>query len=188
MKAFGAVALIALGSRGALAIRDVLLASRLGLGDDVDALLAAASIPTFLGQTLGWSMGQAFLPAFARARAERGEDAARALLASATAWGTGSMVVAGALACLAAPALLGLVAGTFSPAKLELARQLFLTLAVLPALFACAAIWGAALTVGGRPKLVWSVLLITPLLEVAFLALHPAPGVTGLAWIRLAGA
>ena len=188
VKAFGAVALIALASRAALALRDVLLASRLGLGDDVEALIAAASIPVFLGHTLGWSMGQAFLPAFARARAERGEAAARRLLALATGWGAGSLLALGAIAWLGAPVLLRLVAGTFAPAKLALAQQLFLPLAALPALFACASIWAAALTVGGRQRLVGAVLLITPLLEVAWLALHPAPGVAGLSWLRLGGA
>lgn len=187
IRAFGAVALIALLSRGALALRDVLLASRLGTGDDVDALIAAAAIPLFLAQTLGWAMGQAFLPFYSRIRRDRGEAAAQGLLLQVTALGAGCMLAVGMCTWAAAPLLLGLVAGGFPPAKHALTAGLLLPLALLPALAACAALWGAALTVAGRQKLVASVVLLTPLLEVALLAFRPSWGVGGLAWLRLGG-
>lgn len=184
-RAFGAVAAIALLSRGAFALRDVLLAARLGTGDEVDALIAAASIPLFLGQTLGWSMGQAFLPFYARARSGRGEAAAWGLLLPATALGAGGLLVVCAAAWAASPQLLQLVAGGFPPAKLARTAGLLLPMVALPALVACAALWGAALVAAGRQALVVSTLLVTPVLEVALLLFRPSWGVTGLAWTRL---
>ena len=187
LRTFAAVGALALAARGAFVAREMLVAARLGAGDPVDALIMAFSVPLFLGLTLGWAMGQAFLPVYARARAEHGEPRARALLAAATKWALALLLAVGVVLWVSSPLLLRLLAAGFPPAKRELTRALLLPLCTLPALSACASIWGAALAARGQQMLVAGALVVMPILELVALAWVPGTNVQTLAWLRPIG-
>lgn len=191
-------------SRIAGFVRDVLLAAVIGAGPLGDALLVALKLPNLLRRLFAeGALAAAFVPLYAQALERDGEAAARRFARSAMGGLALGLLVLVALAEVAMPLLLALLAPGFSPGDgryepaLELARATFPYL-VLVALVGLA---GGVLNAHGRfaaaaftPVLLNLVLIGVLLLPwgdaaAASMALAwavPAAGAAQLGWLLLA--
>ena len=130
-------------------LREVLIARSYGVGDRVDAYLAALT-PLTLATGLIGALNAAFIPTFIRVRENHGLERAHDLLQH-VAW-RGMLVLICATAVLGASghAILTITAPGFSAAKLALAFRLYLIM--LPVLFFTGAstLWTAVLNADAR--------------------------------------
>ena len=119
-------------SRALGLVREMVLASQLGAGAEVDAYRAAFQIPDILNHFLaGGAFAVAFVPFYLRVRAARGDEAAGRLVA--TAFGTLTVISLAATAALwiFAESLVALQFPNFAPETRALTVRL--TRIVLPA-------------------------------------------------------
>ncbi len=102
-----AVSIVALGflaSRLLGVVRTVVIAHQFGTTPDLDAYFVAFRLPDLIFQLLaGATLGSAFIPAFARAMSDRGEDEAWRLASSVLNLVVAATLVAAALGLLLAP-------------------------------------------------------------------------------------
>lgn len=170
--------------------REAVLAWQVGVGPETDAFRAAFQIPDLLNYFLaGGALSIAFVPMVAARLAERGEEAARTLLA--TVLGTTTCVAVAATAVLfwQADALIALQFPRFDPETRELTTRL--TRIVLPAQIAFVS--GGIIRAGLMARRRFGAQAAAPLLYntgiiAGGLLLAPALGVEGFAWGALAGA
>lgn len=78
-------------------VRELFVASQVGLSRDLDALLIALTLPTTLAGALSSGTGTALVPAYAAIHSERGHRSARRLVGALLAWA----LIAGGLVALA---------------------------------------------------------------------------------------
>lgn len=85
-------------------VRELFVASQIGLSVELDAVLIALTLPTTLAGALSGGTGTALVPAYAAIMAERGSTAARRLVGAVLSWaGIGGAALAGALFLFAEP-------------------------------------------------------------------------------------
>jgi putative peptidoglycan lipid II flippase len=124
LAAAGVVAFFTFGARLAGAAKEIVVASRFGTSDAVDAFVLAFLIPSFAIGVVGGSLNSALVPAYVEARERTGPEAAQRLLSTTMALSV-TLLVALALALGAlVPAVLPLMASSFVGAKLQLTREL----------------------------------------------------------------
>lgn len=170
------------------AAKVLVVASRFGVSDALDAFLIAFLLPAFAAEVVAGAMHAAFLPTWIRVREREGPEAAGRLLAGILI--SSSALLAGFAALLAvfAGPLLGVMGSGFSPAKLDMARDLFH--ALLPVLFlsGLGATWRGILNARGRFALAASVPILTPATTMVVVILFGARwGAASLAAGTLAG-
>jgi putative peptidoglycan lipid II flippase len=108
----------------AATLKELIIARSFGRGDAVDAFLIAFVLPSFV-LTIGMSaLGYTLVPVFVETRQRDGEEAAHRLLGNTMLLGTAALVAVAALLGLLAPVYLPFLGHSFSPAKLELTREL----------------------------------------------------------------
>lgn len=160
--ASGAVRAIAL-------VKELIVASRFGTGDALEAFLIALAVPLLLSAAYRSAIMSSLVPRFVAAREREGREAAGRLLASSLAR---HAVVAGAsaaaLALLAHPIVL-IIASGFPAEKQALAEHLFRLLSVLVLFDGLAAVWSAALQAEGRIVISTLGFAGTPLVTLAAL-------------------
>jgi putative peptidoglycan lipid II flippase len=170
-------------------LREVVLAYQLGATPEADAYRAAFQIPDLLNQLLAaGAFSIAFLPLYARARAERGEAAAEELLAVVFGSMTGVAAVLTLILWIAAEPLVELQFPRFDAEQKALVVRL--TRIVLPAqvCFVAGGLVRAVLMARDR----FATQALAPLLyNVGIIAgglLGAGRGAEGFAWGALAGA
>ncbi len=173
-------------------VRQVLIANRFGTGLEIDAFYAAQTLPDLLfALAAGGALASAFVPTFTDALT-RSDPLGAWRLASST-MTLVSLVLAGAsaLAALAAPWLLALLAPGFvrNPGQMDLAVDLLRILALSPTVFAISGLIMGILNAHGRflaaalaPTFYW----VGTILGLIFLS--PTMGIFGLAWGSVLGA
>ncbi|MDE3201703.1 MAG: polysaccharide biosynthesis C-terminal domain-containing protein [Acidobacteriota bacterium] len=109
-------------------VKEFTVAGLYGRSDAMDAFLAAALLPALLVNLISESMNQALIPTFIRVREQEGNRSAQQLLSSAMLVVCVLLSVAALILALAAPAVFPLIASSFSPEKMTLARHLFYAL------------------------------------------------------------
>jgi putative peptidoglycan lipid II flippase len=120
---FVTVALLTLCAKAMSFFKDATVAHHFGTADELDAFLLAFSFLSFLAAVFGGGMPEAFLPAYATVKHEQSDASAQRLAVQATIWHGVSLLIIGAIVCLAAPWILALTGKGFSQAKQTLAVE-----------------------------------------------------------------
>jgi putative peptidoglycan lipid II flippase len=178
-------------------VRDIFIAAALGTGPVADAFFVAFRFPNLFRRLFAeGAFNSAFVPLFAKALEGEGRDAARRFGEEALSALLTALLVVTALAEIAMPLVMYVLAPGFvsDPEKYDLA--VLLTRIAFPylALVSLVAFYSGVLNAGGRfaaaafaPALLNVVLIATLLLVFHFdLANHPAAGVA-LSWGTLVG-
>jgi len=172
----------------AAAIKDIVIAGHFGLGDDLDALLIALVLPSFVTGVIAYSLNGAFVPAYVRVRERDGLPEANRLFANIMVLSFVLLSVCTLLMAVAAGPLLKLLAWEFSQEKLELVESLYFRL--LPTIIVGGQItlWGAVLNADEKFALAALAPILSPLIIMAALfAFVPGLGIGGLAWAIVIG-
>jgi putative peptidoglycan lipid II flippase len=150
--------------------KDLLLASRFGVGDALDAFLIALAVPTFVASVLAGSLTAALVPVLVATERTSGRSATEAVVRNVL--GLAAILFVSAAFCLAAlgPWILRHLAGDFGEQKLELTLDLYYLLLPMIPLTGIATIWGAVLNAGERFALTSVVPAITPVTNLVALA------------------
>jgi putative peptidoglycan lipid II flippase len=125
--------LLFVASRAMGLLREVVIARQFGTSADLDAYLAAFRLPDlFFALMAGGALGSAFIPVFAQYLARDDESGAWRLASATITWVLLLLCVAGALAALGAPLLVGyVIAPGFAPTQqtltVELMRWMFVS-------------------------------------------------------------
>jgi len=109
----------------AATFKEVAVAGVYGRSDLMDAFLAAALIPGLLINLISESMNQALVPTLIRVREQEGHTSAQELLSSSMLVMCLLLGTVTALMALTARGIFPFIASHFSPAKMDLAIQLF---------------------------------------------------------------
>lgn len=118
------VGVLALAAKAASTLKELIIARSFGRGDEVDSFLIAFVLPTFILNIGMSSIGYALVPIFVETRNQEGDEAGSRLLSSILLLSTMVLTGIAALLGLLAPIYLPLLGANFSPAKLELTREL----------------------------------------------------------------
>lgn len=105
-------------------LKELIIARSFGRGDEVDAFLIAFVLPAFVLNIGMSALGAALVPIFVETRQDHGTETANQLLANMMLLGVVVLVAVAALLGLLAPLYLPFLGHSFSPAKLELTREL----------------------------------------------------------------
>ena len=169
-------------------LKDLVVAYRFGTAREVDAYLIAWLLPALLLNVLAESFSAALMPTYIAVREADGEPAARQLLANATVWAAGVLVVVSVILGAASPLVLKLVGARFEPAELNLTRTLFLVLLPVLVLNGLATVWSAVLNAGHRFASAALAGMTVPVAAIACLVVFgPSWGIVSLAAGTLLG-
>lgn len=125
--------------------RELVVASRLGRGDVLDAFIIANALPSYAVNVIAGSFSAAIVPTFIEVLHGRSRNEAQRLLASVSLLSVLLLVAATVLLALAIPLVLPYMASGFPEAKLALTRQMFYMLLPSLVLSGMASICGAVL-------------------------------------------
>lgn len=149
--------------------KEILVASRFGTGDALDAFLIALMIPTLSIGVVASSFSAALIPTFIRVRERDGHEAAQRLFSSTTVFSISLLTVISMLLAVAVPYIFTFIASGFGSEKLLLTRRLFYSLLPIIVLYGVSTTWSAILNAGERFMLTAVVPVLRPLALVAFL-------------------
>lgn len=140
--------------KGALVVRDLLMAKQFGTSDDVDSILLAQLLPSVIVQIIATSFATSLIPSFIKLR-ESG-DRSLAIDLSASACGFGALILCGCAMLLTAlsPWLLQLIGSGFPADKLARSQNFFFLFAPLVVVQGLSVLWTALLNANGRFALV----------------------------------
>jgi putative peptidoglycan lipid II flippase len=171
------------------ASKEVVVAHRFGIGDELDAFLIAYLLPSFAITIIAGSFNAALIPTYIQVRDQRGKQEAQKLLSGVMVWTIALLVAISALLALAASHIMPVLGSGFSPEKIALTRSLFLVLLPLLPLTGVATIGAAILNAGERFVLAALTPIITPIaVMIAVYKLGAALGVYSIATAIIAGA
>jgi putative peptidoglycan lipid II flippase len=161
--------------------REVLVAAKLGTSDSAEAYIAAWVIPGFISLIVGDAIVGSFLPLHARARAERGEEAANQVFAEALLIGVLLLLSLTAILAMLPRVLLPILASNFDAGKLNLTAWLWALM--MPSVFinGLSAIWSGMLNARNRFGLAAAAPLAVPLISGVALFMASGHEVEGLA-------
>jgi putative peptidoglycan lipid II flippase len=168
--------------------KDIVVASRLGTADALDAFLVALAIPSFVRTVVGGSLASSLVPTLIRVEHDEGRPAAQRLLAGANLLALVLLAAASALMWLGGPVLLPLVGTGFSPAKLALTLHLYHLLVPIVCLTGLSLLWSGVLNAENRFALAAFLPFVTPTVTVLALLLGRSWGVDALAIGAVGGA
>lgn len=137
------VAVLSSIAKLAAVARDLVIAHRFGVGDDIDAFFVALLVPTTVAAILSGSVASASVPIYVDLRRSRDEAAARAFAANLLAVVSALTIALAVLLALASPQLVGVIGGGFASEKRAFAAALLAILAPLALLQTLAGFWGA---------------------------------------------
>ena len=161
--------------------KEMVVAWRFGIGDELDAFNVAQNIPFLLISIAGTSFQTAFIPAYVQVQQREGAPAAQQLFASSIVCAGGVFALLIAAILLAEPLYLPYLARGFTPDKLQLTRQLLWVIAPTVFLAGMSNFWGAVLNVGHVFALVAALPLTTIIVTILLLFLVPSVGIYALA-------
>ncbi len=131
-------------------VKDQLVASVFGIGDELDAFVMAFLVPTFAIGVIGGSIMAALVPTYAQVRERDGAAAAQRLLASVSVIALGLLTAVAVAVAAGFWYVLPVFATGFSPAKIRLTRELLVLLTPVLVLSGLALLWTAVLNAGRR--------------------------------------
>lgn len=163
------VGLVTVVAKLASLVKELIVASTFGRGDDLDAFLIAFLIPAFAINVIGGSFNAALIPTFITVREVKGKQSAQQLFSNVVFLSSALLIAVSLALALLAPFLLRHLASGFSEAKLALTEQLFFTLLPILLINGLATTWGAVLNAGERFAWVSLASLSIPLVIIAAL-------------------
>lgn len=149
--------------------KEILVAAKLGTGDDLDAFLIALLLPTFVVGLVGNAFNAAFIPTFINVRERDGHDAAQKLFSSAVVFSAVLLGICTLLLVLLGPLVLPMLGSGFNVEKIALTQQLFYLLLPVLVLSAIFSIWSAVLQAGERFALAALAPVLCPLTVIVCL-------------------
>ena len=162
-------------------VKELIVASKFGTADELDAFLIALMVPSIIITIIAGSFNAALIPTYIKVREQEGKQAAQKLFSSATIWSIGLLAITTVFVVGGAPFYLPRITGGFSPQKLELTYQLLWVLSPLISISGVTVVWGAVLNAGERFALVALAPILTPAATILFLFGTSAWGVFNLA-------
>lgn len=151
-----------------------------GAGDQLDAFLLAFLIPSFLADLLAGSLVSVLLPALIESKESHPQKAAQSYAAVLYQSTCLLGILALVMGLLSAP-MLTVVASSFGPEKVQLARQLLLMMLPILPLSAMSNTWRSVLNSENRFRLAALAPIATPLLTIGLLYCRPGASVKLLA-------
>ncbi len=142
--------------------KEVVVAWRFGIGDDLDAFNVALLVPFAIVNVLAISFQTAFIPTYLQVRARSGVGDAQRLLANATICLSGILLLCTGVTIIGSKIYLPLLAPGFSPAKLQLTFALLCWLAPIPLFAGIGNLWGATL----NAKEQFALVAATPIISI----------------------
>jgi putative peptidoglycan lipid II flippase len=162
-------------------VKELIVASKFGTSDELDAFLIALMVPVIIVTIIAGSFNAALIPTYIKVREQEGQQAAQKLFSSATIWSIGLLVIMTIFVVGAAPFYLPQITGGFSPQKLELTYQLLWVISPIILLSGITVVWGAVLNAGERFALVALAPILTPAVTICFLSGTATWGIFNLA-------
>lgn len=149
--------------------KEILVAAKLGTGDDLDAFLIALLLPTFVVGLVGNAFNAAFIPTFINVRERDGHAAAQKLFSSAVVFSAAVLGFCTLALALLGPLVLPMLGSGFNPEKIALTQRLFYLLLPVLVLSAVYSIWSAVLQAGERFALAALAPVLRPLTVIVCL-------------------
>ncbi len=168
--------------------KEMVVAWRFGIGDELDAFNVAQNIPFLLISIAGTSFQTAFIPTYIQVQRHEGSQAAQQLFSSSIVCVSGIFILLTIAILLTGPIYLPHLARGFTPEKLNVTFQLLCLIAPTILLTGMSTFWGAILNVGNVFALVAAVPLTTILVTIFLLLLTPSLGIYALAIALTLGA
>ncbi len=162
-------------------VKELVVASKFGTGDTLDAFLIAWLVPSFIINTVAVPFNAALIPTYIRVREQEGTKAAQKLFSGATIWGSGLLGIITLLMVVTAPRYLPWIASGFGPEKLDLTFQLICASAPVVLLSGIVTLLSAVLNAGERFALAALSPIVTPAISVVFLLVIKSWGIFALA-------
>ncbi|MFN7930691.1 MAG: lipid II flippase MurJ [Blastocatellia bacterium] len=182
------IATVTAGVKVAALTKEMVVAWRFGIGDELDAFNVAQNIPFLLISIAGTSFQTAFIPTYIQVQRREGTLAAQQLFASSLLAVGGIFIALLAVILLAAPLYLPALARGFTAEKRTLTFQLLCLITPTIFLTGMSNFWGAVLNVRNVFAPVAAIPLATILVTVLLLLLVPALGIYTLATALTLGA
>lgn len=150
-------------------LKEILVASWFGTGDEIDAFLIAYLLAFFAVTIVAESFNVALLPTYIQVREKEGLDAAQNLFSSAVFFAVGLLLLISVLLVLTAPYTLPILGSGFDADKQKLTQNLFYVLIPILTLRGLSAIWSAILNSDERFALAAISPLLVPMMALAAL-------------------
>jgi len=154
---------LSLGVKAIATLKEVIVAQRFGVSDEMDAFLIAYVLPSFAITAVAGSFNAALIPTYVQVREQQGALEAQRLLSSVMVWSTTLLILVSIVLGVAASQVMGLLAHGFSAEKLLLTRSLFVVLLPILPLTGVATIGAAVLNAGERFAFAAVIPVITPI-------------------------
>jgi putative peptidoglycan lipid II flippase len=180
---FAAAAIVGLGTLFVKVItvaKELVVAWKFGINNDIDAYLIALLVPAFIINTIAGSVNAAIIPTYIQVREREGKKVAQKLLSGAITWNLILLVIATIVTIAAAPLYLPYIASGFDADKLDLTFKLICAIAPVILLNGLVTIWTAILNAGERFALSAISPILTPVITIILLLLVPNWGVFAL--------
>ena len=169
-------------------VKELVVASAFGVGDELDAFLIAFIVPTFAINVIGGSMNSALIPVFIEVRENKGKESAQKLFSNILVMSSAFLICISVVLALLSPAILKTLGSSFSDEKLVLTEKLFLIILPIVLVNGLATTWSAILNAGERFGLVPIASLSIPVIIIITLLVGSIEmGVFALAVGTLAG-
>ncbi len=149
--------------------KEIVSAAAFGVGDAMDAFLAAFLLPSYAIGVLAGQMNAALIPVFVEVREKEGPEAAQRLFSGALMLSIGVLTAAAVVLGVAAPAVLPWICSGFAPAKLQLTLQLFYVLLPLIVLSGLVVNCESVLNAGEKFFFAQIASMAVPLLTMVFI-------------------
>lgn len=187
-KAAVAIAAVTMLVKLAALAKEMVVAWRFGIGDELDAFNVAQNVPFLLISIAGTSFQTAFIPTYVQVQRREGMQAAQQLFSSSVVCigGIFSLLIVSLL--LTGPLYLPHLARGFTTEKLTLTFQLLCFIAPTIFLTGLSNLGGAVLNVSNVFALVAAIPLITIIVTIFSLLLAPGLGIYALAVSLTVGA
>ena len=163
-------------------VRELFVASRVGVSVDLDALLVASVVPTMIASLLSAGTASAIVPAYAAAAEERGKRDADRLLGAILTWTVLAGIVAMAIVVGGAQLEIAIAGPGLDPRSRDAAIAFVPILAPLALLLAAGSLMAAVFQIHDRMRMIGSAWVIGPIVSVVVtVGLWSSLGLTALA-------
>lgn len=151
------------------AVKELLIAYRFGIGDELDAFLLAVLLPTLAVVVLAGSFASAAMPIYLEVERREGREASYRLYGNLLAASVAILIAVTLLLMLLFVPIIALLDIGFSAENIALTRSLFFVMLPVVVIKGVCMVWGAVLNAGSRFWLAAAVPVCTPLLTVVIL-------------------
>jgi putative peptidoglycan lipid II flippase len=150
---FGAAFTVGIGTalvKSIAVIKELVVAWKFGISDDLDAFLIALLVPSFIINVVAGSFPAALIPTYIKIREQEDKKASQKLFSGIIVWSLTLLGITTILMIVAAPLYLPFIATGFSSEKLSLTFHLLCTVAPIVLLSGIITIFSSVLNAGEK--------------------------------------